>query len=78
MEVISFRGVGDLALQTINKRYGVAYKAIIKIKAIVQDVRSSVPGGFLSGLKLWEMAVVQKYTSIEDMVTYSKKLLLLD
>ena len=51
-------GVGKSALATINKRYGVAYKAIFEIKTIIEDTRSNVPGGFMCGIKLWEIGVL--------------------
>ena len=57
-ETIHGLGVGMSALCTINKRYGVAYRAIFEIKTIIEDIRSNVPGGFMCGLKLWEMGVL--------------------
>ena len=57
-QVVSEKGVSDSSLKTINKRYGIAYKAIFEIKAIMEDSRSKVPGGFLTATTIWNMAVL--------------------
>ena len=43
---------------TIRKRIGIVKKSILEIKSIVEDARSSVPGGILTGLTLWESCVI--------------------
>ena len=57
-QIVSEKGVGHSVLMTINKRYGIAYKAIFEIKAIIEDTRSLVPGGFSTALMIWNMAVL--------------------
>ena len=43
---------------TINKRIGLAKKAIFEIKNIVEDCRSKVIGGIKSGILIWESCVI--------------------
>ena len=57
-EVLSDVSVGHSVLSTINKRYGIAHKAIFEIKMIMEDTRSTVPGAFMLANKIWEIAVL--------------------
>ena len=43
---------------TINKRVGLAKRAIFDIKRIIEDCRSGVPGSVKTGLLLWESSVI--------------------
>ena len=43
---------------TISKRMGRATQSIYEIKAVIDDLRANTPGGILSGLMIWEMAVI--------------------
>ena len=51
-------GVGQSVQKTINKRHGIAFKTIFEIKAIIEDSRSKVPGGFLTAKTIWNMVVL--------------------
>ena len=50
--------VSESVTFTINKREGLAKKAIFDIKNIIQDCRSKVTGGLKTGLLLWETCVL--------------------
>ena len=65
-QIISERGVGHSVSMTINKRYGIAFKSIFEIKAIIEDTRSKVPGGFLSAMKIWDMAVIPALLNLAE------------
>ena len=43
---------------TIRKRIGLTKKSIMEIKNVVEDCRSEVTGGIVTGLQLWESCVV--------------------
>ena len=43
---------------TISKRVGRATKAIYEIKSIIKDCRYEVTGGILTGIMIWEAAVI--------------------
>ena len=45
--------VSESITLTINKRLGLAKKAIFEIKNIVEDCRSKIIGGIKTGLLLW-------------------------
>ena len=58
--------VGHSVVTTINKRYGIAYKAIFEIKMVIDDTRSSVPGAFVLATNIWEMAVIPALLNSSD------------
>ena len=43
---------------TISKRIGRATQSIYEINAIINDCRSNIPGGLMTGLVIWEVAIV--------------------
>ena len=43
---------------TINKRIGLTKKSIFEIKSIIEDCRSQVVGGIVTGILLWESCVL--------------------
>ena len=55
---ISNGGLGASILATISKRRGKVLQTIFEIKAVIDDCRSHVIGGIVTGLEIWEMAVV--------------------
>ena len=57
-KILSDKNVGHSVLLTINKRYGIAFKAIHEIKVVMEDTRSQIPGSFNTAIKMWEMAVL--------------------
>ena len=57
-QVVSEEGIAHSVLLMINKRFGIAYRAIFEIKAVIEDTRSLVPGGFFTAITIWNMAVI--------------------
>ena len=43
---------------TIKKRIGLTKKSIMEIKNIIEDCRSEVTGGIVTGLQLWESCLI--------------------
>ena len=43
---------------TVNKRKKTVGRAIFEIRSVVNDCRNHILGGLVSGLELWESAVV--------------------
>ena len=50
--------LSDSVGATIAKRIGRVTQSIYEINAIVNDCRSNVPGGLMSGLAIWEVAII--------------------
>ena len=50
--------VSESVSLTVNKRIGLAKKSIFEIKTIIEDCRSNVAGGIVSGILLWESCVL--------------------
>ena len=57
-ETISSEGLEASVWATIYRRKGLAIASIFDIRSIVEDCRSSVIGGILTGLEIWELAVI--------------------
>ena len=55
---ISSRGLADSVHVTISKRRGKVLQSIFEIRAVLDDCRSHVTGGMITGLDIWEMAVL--------------------
>ena len=51
---IASSGLGDCVAMTVKKRKGAALMAIHEIRTVVDDCRSLVCGGLVTGLELWE------------------------
>ena len=51
-------GNSQSIVTTINKRYGLTVSVILDIKRVVEDCRADSVGGFLVGLKNFELCVV--------------------
>ena len=43
---------------TINERYCRVMSAILEIKSIINDYRVNYTGGLMTGIDIWEMAVI--------------------
>ena len=56
-DCISTNGLGDSIVVTINKRVKKVSTALMEVRAVVEDCRSQVTGGIVTGLEIWEMAV---------------------
>ena len=57
-DYISTFGATDTALTTVKKRHSKAMNAIREIKTVIEDCRAEVVGGILTGLEIWEVAVI--------------------
>ena len=55
---LSTNGVADSIKVTVNKRFGLAQRAISDIRVIIDDCRNSIVGGLATGLHIWEAAVL--------------------
>ena len=55
---LSTNGLADSVKVTVNKRFGLAQRAISDIRVIVDDCRNSIVGGLATGLHIWEAAVL--------------------
>ena len=51
-DILSERGLADSVAMTILKRKGLAFKAIYDIRAVVDDCRSQVLGGLVTGINI--------------------------
>ena len=57
-DYLSTDGLGESTLTTIQRRNRKCVTALIEIRAVVDDCRAMVIGGIVTGLEIWEMAVV--------------------
>lgn len=57
-DYLSEKGLEDSVQLTVNKRKGLANKAIFEVRSILNDCRAHLAGGIVSGFNLWEMAVL--------------------
>ena len=55
---INCGGLAASVAATVGKRKGIVFGKIFEIKAVVDDCRSHVTGGIMTGLDIWEMAVI--------------------
>ena len=55
---LSADGLADSVKVTVNKRFGLAQRAIADIRAIIDDYRNCIVGGLATGLSIWEAAVL--------------------
>lgn len=56
-------------LVTVQERRGRVTAAIFEVKAVIEDLRMQVIGGFVGGLDLWEMAIIPMLLNNADMWT---------
>ena len=57
-DYVSEKGLADSVAVTVDKRKFLVNKAIYDIKAVLNDCRSHLTGGLVSGFDIWELAVV--------------------
>ena len=50
--------VSESVTLTINKRLGLAKKAIFELKNVIEDCRSKIPGGIKTGLQIYEGCII--------------------
>ena len=51
-------GNDQSVITTVKKRYGLAMSTIMDIKNIMEDTRTSVTGGLMSGIQMYELCVI--------------------
>ena len=44
--------------ETVNKRKGQVIKSIIECRAVIDDFRASSIGGIVTGIEIWEVAII--------------------
>ena len=57
-DYISAEGLGKSTIVTINKRYNKVITTLSEIRAVIEDCRAHITGGLVTGLEIWEMAVM--------------------
>lgn len=57
-DYISTEGLAKSTYSTINKRSKKVMNALTEIRAVIEDSRAQVNGGIVSGLEIWEIAVI--------------------
>ena len=57
-DYLSGLGLAESVDATVRKRRGLVVKSIFEIRAVIDDYRSHVAGGFSAGMDIWEMAVL--------------------
>ena len=57
-DMLSSAGLADSAHATVLKRKGQVISSILDTKAVVEDCRATVLGGIVSGLDIWELAIL--------------------
>ena len=62
-EIISAGGLADSVTATVAKRSGRVLQSIFEIRTIIDDCRSHVTRGIVTGLDIWEMAVIPHLTN---------------
>ena len=72
-DYISTLGTTDTALITVKKRHNKAMNAIREIKTVIEDCRAEVVGGIITGLEIWEVAVIPYLINNCDTWAYMPK-----
>ena len=62
-EQISSGGLAESVAATVTKRTGRVLQSIFEIRTMIDDCRSHVTGGIITGLEIWESAVIPYLTS---------------
>ena len=57
-DYLSGEGLADSVNVTIAKRKGITKRTIYEIRSIVDDCRSTITGGIITGIQIWEMALI--------------------
>ena len=60
---ISFGGLAESVAATVTKRTGKVLQSIFEIRTVIDDCRSHVTGGIITGLEIWEMAIIPYLTN---------------
>ena len=57
-DIISSNGLADSAKATVDNRKWKVISSIVEIRAVVEDYRSNLLGGIVTGLEIWELSVI--------------------
>ena len=57
---LSEDGLTASAAVTIDKRIGLAKLSVFEVRAVLEDCRSAMTGGLLTGITVWESAILPK------------------
>ena len=57
---LSEDGLSVSAALTIDRRIGLAKHSVFEVRAVLNDCRSSITGGLLTGITIWESAILPK------------------
>ena len=57
-DYISEEGLGKSTISTIKKRYNKVMNTLTEIRAVIEDTRAQTIGGIVTGLEIWEVAVM--------------------
>ena len=57
-DYISEEGLGKSTVSTIKKRYHKVMNTLTEIRTVIEDTRAQVVGGIMTGLEIWEVAVM--------------------
>ena len=57
-DYISASGTAESSFITTSKRHKKSLNALYEIKAVIEDCRAEVVGGIVTGLEIWELAVI--------------------
>ena len=57
-DYISSEGLAKSTFVTIKKRYDKVKTALKEIRAVIEDCRANLTGGIITGLEIWEVAVI--------------------
>ena len=75
--VISEKGVADSVSESVKNKLGKVKHLIYEIKTVVENCKNNSPGAFMTGLLIWDSAVIPYlYHAAECWVELPKKTLL--
>ena len=57
-DILHEKGLSRSVKETVNKRYGRTFAAIVEVKSILEDYRIDSLGGLKTGLDIFELAVM--------------------
>ena len=56
--VISEKGVADSVSESVKNKLGKVKHLIYEIKTVVENCKNNSPGAFMTGLLIWDSAVI--------------------
>ena len=73
-DMISSAGLSESVHSTVLKRKGQVVSSIIEIRAVVDDCRTNIVGGVLTGLDIWELAILPYLLNNSETWTETSKM----